>query len=33
MEEIYFFLSGEGIMIVGEDEFPVKPALPLRPAR
>lgn len=24
MEEIYFFISGEGIMVVGEDEFPVK---------
>ncbi len=24
MEEIYFFTSGEGVMIVGEDEFPVK---------
>lgn len=25
MEEIYFILSGEGSMIVGEDEFPIKP--------
>ena len=24
MEEIYFFISGEGIMEVGEDKFPVK---------
>ncbi|MDR3164367.1 MAG: cupin domain-containing protein [Synergistaceae bacterium] len=24
MEEIYFFISGEGIMVVGEDKFPVK---------
>ncbi|MCL2055607.1 MAG: cupin domain-containing protein [Oscillospiraceae bacterium] len=24
MEEIYYFISGEGIMVVGEDEFPVK---------
>lgn len=24
MEEIYFFISGEGVMVVGEDEFPVK---------
>jgi mannose-6-phosphate isomerase-like protein (cupin superfamily) len=24
MEEIYFFISGEGIMVVGEDRFPVK---------
>ncbi len=24
MEEIYYFVSGEGVMIVGEDEFPVK---------
>ena len=24
MEEVYYFVSGEGIMVVGEDEFPVK---------
>ncbi len=24
MEEIYYFISGEGIMVVGDDEFPVK---------
>lgn len=24
MEEIYFFIAGEGVMVVGEDEFPVK---------
>lgn len=24
MEEIYYFLSGEGIMVVGDDRFPVK---------
>jgi mannose-6-phosphate isomerase-like protein (cupin superfamily) len=24
MEEIYYFISGEGTMVVGEDEFPVK---------
>jgi len=24
MEEIYYFISGEGIMIVSDDEFPVK---------
>lgn len=24
MEEIYYFLSGEGIMVVGDDEFPVQ---------
>ena len=24
MEEIYFFISGEGVMVVGDDEFPVK---------
>jgi mannose-6-phosphate isomerase-like protein (cupin superfamily) len=24
MEEIYFFISGEGIMVVGDDKFPVK---------
>ena len=24
MEEIYYFISGEGVMIVGDDEFPVK---------
>lgn len=24
MEEIYYFVSGEGIMVVGEDRFPVK---------
>ena len=23
MEEIYFVLSGEGIMVVGEDEYPI----------
>lgn len=25
MEEVYFVISGEGIMIVGEDEFEIKP--------
>ncbi|HEY5465709.1 MAG TPA: cupin domain-containing protein [Clostridia bacterium] len=24
MEEIYFVLSGEGLMVVGEDEYPIK---------
>jgi mannose-6-phosphate isomerase-like protein (cupin superfamily) len=24
MEEVYFFVSGEGVMVVGDDEFPVK---------
>jgi len=24
MEEIYFIISGEGTMIVGEDEYPIK---------
>ena len=24
MEEIYFVLSGEGVMVVGEEEFPIK---------
>ena len=24
MEEIYYFISGEGLMVVGEDRFPVK---------
>ena len=24
MEECYYFISGEGIMVVGEDEFPIK---------
>ncbi len=23
MEEIYYFISGEGVMVVGDDEFPV----------
>lgn len=25
MEEVYFVISGEGIMVVGEDEFEIKP--------
>lgn len=25
MEEVYYVISGEGIMIVGEDEFEIKP--------
>lgn len=25
MEEVYFVVSGEGIMIVGDDEYPIKP--------
>lgn len=25
MEEIYYVLSGEGIMVVGDDEYPIKP--------
>ena len=25
MEEVYFVISGEGIMVVGDDEFPIKP--------
>jgi mannose-6-phosphate isomerase-like protein (cupin superfamily) len=24
MEEVYFVVSGEGVMIVGDDEFPIK---------
>ncbi len=24
MEEIYYVLSGEGVMVVGDDEFPIK---------
>ena len=24
MEEIYYVISGEGIMVVGEDEYPIK---------
>src|SRR5690554_4794926 len=24
MEEIYFVLAGEGLMVVGEDEYPIK---------
>ena len=25
MEEVYYVISGEGVMVVGEDEFPIKP--------
>ncbi len=25
MEEVYFVISGEGIMVIGEDRFPIKP--------
>ena len=25
MEEIYFVISGEGVMVVGDDEYPIKP--------
>lgn len=25
LEEVYYFLTGEGIMQVGEDKFPVRP--------
>lgn len=25
MEEVYFVISGEGVMRVGDDEFPIKP--------
>jgi mannose-6-phosphate isomerase-like protein (cupin superfamily) len=24
MEEVYFVISGEGIMVIGEDQFPIK---------
>ena len=24
-EEVYFVISGEGIMVIGEDRFPIKP--------
>jgi len=25
MEEVYFVISGEGVMVVGDEEFPIKP--------
>lgn len=25
MEEVYFVISGEGIMVIGEERFPIKP--------
>lgn len=26
-EEVYFVISGEGVMVVGDDEFPIKPVM------